>query len=134
MDFRSRLDQVVRDSCGEDTFRRRMEYDLSVPFSQWTPDSIRQLDVLEPTGCRNPSPLFLLPGVSVQSMRRVGRDLSHLQLNLLSGDRFIKGIAFSQGDAADQGYTDADILYRPILNEFRGRVSVEAQVMALRPL
>lgn len=132
--FRRRLEQVIRDSCGEKPFRRRLEYDLSVPFSQWTQDSIRRLDVLEPTGCGNPSPLFLLPGVSVQSMRRVGRDLSHLQLNLLSGDRLIKGIAFSQGDAADQGYTDADILYRPILNEFRGRVSVEAQVMALRPL
>ena len=131
--FRVRLDQVIRDSCPDFCFHRQMVYDLAVPFSQWTPDTLAQLEVLEPTGCGNPAPIFLLSGVSVQAMRRVGRDLSHLQISLLDGDTLIKGIAFSQGDAANQGYTDVDILYRPILNEFRGRISVEAQVSALRP-
>ena len=132
--FRARLEQVIRDTCPAEAFRPRMEYDLEVPFSQWNPDSLAQLAALEPTGCGNPPPLFLLSDLSVQSMRRVGRDLSHLQMTLRSPEGpLIKGIAFSQGEHADRGYTDVEILYRPILNEFRGRTSVEAQVLALQP-
>ena len=37
------------------------------------------------------------------------------------------------GAAADTGWQEIDILYKPVLNEFRGKISVEAQVTALRP-
>ena len=132
-DFRARLDRVIRDSCPEEVFLRRLEYDLEVPFRQWTAESLAELARLEPTGCGNPPPVFLLSGLSVQSMRRVGRDLSHLQLGLLDeSNTLLKGIAFSQGEIADRGWSDVDILYQPILNEFRGRVSVEAQISAIK--
>ena len=131
--FYQRLNQVVRDSCDPACFEPVREYDLALPFASWTPEMLEKLSLLEPTGCGNPEPAFLLPSASVQSMRRVGRDQSHLQMTLLSGGTLLKGIAFSQGAEADKGYRDVDILYRPILNEFRGKISVEAQVMALRP-
>ena len=131
--FRARLEQVIRESCDPRCFEPCQEYDLSLPFRTWSPAVLKKLDDLEPTGCGNPPPVFLLSGVSVQSMRRVGKDMSHLQVTLLDEDTFLKGIGFSMGAAADTGWSDVDILYRPILNEFRGRTSVEAQISALRP-
>ena len=90
------------------------------------------LSRLEPTGCGNPAPLFLLHDAEVQAVRRVGRDGSHLKLTLLDGDcSIVEAIAFSQGDIADQSPGKLDLLYRPILNSFRGRTAVEAQVSAL---
>ena len=132
-EFYHRLNRVILDSCDPACFEPLKEYDLSVPFTAWTPESLSRLSLLEPTGCGNPAPVFLLPSASVQSMRRVGRDLAHLQMTLLSGGTFLKGIGFSMGNAADAGFRDIDILYRPILNEFRGKISVEAQVTAIRP-
>lgn len=131
--FRAMLNQAVRESCDPACFEPAQEYDLALPFALWSPETLKTLSLLEPTGAGNPAPLFLLERAQVQSMRRVGKDLSHLQMTLLSGESLLKGIAFSQGAAADQGYRDVDILYKPILNEFRGKISVEAQVMALRP-
>ena len=131
--FRARLDRVIRDTCNPACFEPMKEYDLAVPFRQWTPETLDRLACLEPTGCGNPAPVFLLKDVSVQSMRRVGKDLSHLQMSLLSDGVFLKGIGFSLGAAADAGLRRIDLLYRPILNEFRGNISVEAQVSALRP-
>ena len=131
--FRTRLDQQIRDTCDPVCFEPLSQYDLAVPFRQWTPETLSRLSCLEPTGCGNPPPVFLLSDVSVQSMRRVGRDLSHLQMSLLSEGAVLKGIAFSMGAAADAGFRQIDILYRPILNEFRGQTTVEAQVTALRP-
>ena len=109
-----------------------MEYDLSVPFRTWTPDSMSWLSRLEPTGCGNPAPLFLLQGAEVQSIRRVGKDGSHLKLTLLDEDlSIVEAIAFGAGDTADENPRKLDLLYRPVLNSFRGRTAIEAQVSAL---
>ncbi len=132
-DFYGRLNRVIRDTCDPACFEPRKEYDLALPFRLWTPEKLDQLSLLEPTGEGNPAPCFLLPNASVQSMRKVGRDQSHLQMTLLSDETLLKGIAFFQGPEADKGYRDVDILYHPIRNEFRGKISVEAQVTALRP-
>ena len=71
----------------------------------------------------------------MQSLRRVGRDGSHLKVSLLDRERtLIDGIAFSLGDAVDANCRRLDLLYRPVLNSFRGRVSVEAQIAALNPV
>ena len=132
-DFYQLLNRTVRDSCDPACFEPVKEYDLALPFRAWTPEALAQLSLLEPAGEGNPPPCFLLPDASVQSMRKVGRDLSHLQMTLLSDETLLKGIAFSQAAEADKGYRNVDILYRPVLNEFRGKISVEAQVISLRP-
>ena len=131
--FREKLNRVIRDRCDASVFVPRREYDLELPFRIWTPETLKELDLLEPTGCGNPPPVFLLSGASVQSMRRVGRDLSHLQLSLVTPENtFVRGIAFFMGEEAEKDHLDVDLLYRPVRNEFNGRVSVEAQVSALR--
>lgn len=131
--FRERLSRVISESCPPEVFRREMAYDLEVPFRSWDEESLGLLEQLEPTGEGNPAPVFLLSGASVQTMRRVGRDLSHLQVTLLDRDNTpVRGIAFSQGEEADRPRDGANLLYRPYLNEFRGRRSVEARIFALR--
>ena len=131
--LRERLNRIVRETCEDSVFIPHLEYDLEVPFRDWTPETLAELDLLEPTGCGNPPPVFLLSGASVQSMRRVGRDLSHLQLSLLTPENtYVRGIAFSMGEEAEKDRMDVDLLYRPVRNAFNGRISIEAQVMALR--
>ena len=130
--LRERLEKVISAAAPEETFLPSMEYDLTVPFRTWTPDSMAWLSRLEPTGCGNPAPLFLLQGAEVQSVRRVGKDGAHLKLTVLDEDlRVVEAIAFGAGDTADESPLKLDLLYRPILNDFRGRTTVEAQVSAL---
>ncbi len=132
--LQQRLEQAIAASAPAECFIPSAEYDLAVPFSTWSEEALSLLEQLEPTGCGNPAPLFLLQGAAVQSLRRVGRDLSHLKLLLLTEDQtLVDGIAFSRGEVADEGYTSLDLLYRPVRNAFRGRVSIEAQVYALHP-
>ena len=130
--LRERLEQVISAAAPEETFLPSMAYDLAVPFRTWTPETLSLLSRLEPTGCGNPPPLFLLQGAEVQSLRRVGKDGSHLRLAVLDEDlSIVEGIAFSAGDTADESPSKLDLLYRPILNDFRGRSKVEAQVYAM---
>jgi len=133
--LRRRLEQLIAESAPEECFLPSMEYDLSVPFRTWTPETLSLLSRLEPTGCGNPPPLFLLRDAEVQSLRRVGRDGAHLKLSVLDEDlSVVEGIAFGFGETAEEFPLKLDLLYRPIVNNFRGRVSIEAQVAALNPV
>ena len=130
--LRERLERVIASSAPEETFLPSAEYDLAVPFRTWTPETLEMLSVLEPTGCGNPPPLFLLQGAEVQSLRRVGKDSSHLKLSVLDEDlSVVDGIAFGAGDIADESPLKLDLLYRPVRNDFRGRVRIEAQVASI---
>ena len=130
--LRERLEKVISEAAPEETFLPSMEYDLAVPFRTWTRDSMAWLSRLEPTGCGNPAPLFLLEGAEVQAIRRVGKDGTHLKLTVLDEDlSIVEAIAFSQGDLADESPRTLDLLYRPVLNDFRGRTTIEAQVSAI---
>ena len=130
--LRERLEKVISSSAPEECFLPSMEYDLSVPFRVWTPETLTLLDLLEPSGYGNPAPVFLLQGAEVQSLRRVGKDGSHLKLTVLDEDlSVIDAIAFSQGDVADHAPAVLDLLYRPVRNEFRGRTVIEAQVICM---
>lgn len=130
--LRERLEKVISEAAPEETFLPSMEYDLTVPFRTWTRDSMAWLTRLEPTGCGNPAPLFLLEGTEVQAIRRVGKDGSHLKLTVIDEDlSIVEAIAFSQGDVADESPQKLDLLYRPVLNDFRGRTTIEAQVYSI---
>ena len=130
--LQARLEEVIASSAPEECFLPSMEYDGIVPFRTWTAQTLELLDRLEPTGCGNPPPLFMLQGAEVQALRRVGKDGSHLKLTLLDEDlSTVEGIAFSRGDLADESPRVLDLLYRPIRNDFRGRISIEAQITAI---
>ena len=132
--LRERMNRILREKIDKAVFVRTLDYDMEVPFRNWTEETLAALDLLEPTGYGNPAPVFMLSGAQVQSMRRVGRDLSHLQLQLLTPEStLVKGIAFSMGEEAEKDHLDIDVLYRPVKNEFNGRTSIEAQISALRP-
>lgn len=132
--LRERMNRILREKIDKAVFVRTLDYDLEVPFRNWTAETLAALDLLEPTGYGNPAPVFMLSGAQVQSMRRVGRDLSHLQLQLLTPEStLVKGIAFSMGEEAEKDHLDIDVLYRPVRNEFNGHTSIEAQISALRP-
>ena len=131
--LRERLNRLFLEQVDDSCFTPSREYDLALPFRTWTPEALAQLDLLEPTGCGNPAPVFLLSGAEIRSMRRVGRDGAHLQINAADADGTpVRAIAFSMGAEADKNPAEADLLYTPVRNEFNGRVSVEAQVSALR--
>ena len=131
--FRERLNQVIRESCDERCFLPVKEYDAEMPLEHVTLETIDALEELEPTGCGNPPPVFLVRGADLQECRRVGKDRSHLKLTLLEGETLRGGIGFGLGDMADQNLGKVDVLFCPSRNEYNGRVSPQIMVQAMEP-
>ena len=131
--LRERMNSALREEKEDERFLPVLEYDSELDLREVTLETVAALEALEPTGCGNPAPVFRCRNASVQSMRRVGKDQSHLKMSLLSGQTLLDGIGFGLGDAADQGLRRVDVLFRPDRNEFNGRVTAQMQVQALSP-
>lgn len=131
-ELRRRLNLIIREKCDLTCYIPTREYDFALPLESVTLELVDALEALQPTGFGNPSPVFLTCGAQVQQARPVGKEGAHLKLELLEGSALRDGIAFQQGHLAQEGLDLVDVLYAPERNEFRGRVSAQLQVSALR--
>ncbi len=132
-ELRRRLNLAINENCDLRCYIPGKEYDLTVRLQDVGLDMIDRLELLQPTGYGNPNPVFLARGAQLQQAVRVGKTRTHLKVSLLEGNALRDGIAFGQGDLADEGYDLVDVLFTPDRNEFRGRVSAQLMVDALVP-
>lgn len=131
--FCARLQAAVA-QCEESCFIPIQEYDAELSLDACTPERLRQLEQLAPFGCGNPAPLFLGRELRVEERRAVGTDGSHLKLTLRQGGRMMGGIAFGMGGRANHLPDSVDAVYRLTRNTYRGNVSLQLEIQALRPV
>lgn len=92
-------------------------------------NDIRQL---EPTGRGNPEPVFASYDLEVRYARAVGREGTHLKLQVRAGRNDFDAIAFRQGYWLEDMPERIDLAYRFEINEFNGRSTLQLNVKDLR--
>jgi single-stranded-DNA-specific exonuclease len=111
--------------------------DAEATFSQLTLQTIRQIEQMAPFGHGNPRPILCSSAVELaDSPRRMGAGERHLSLKLRHHGVTLRAVAFGQAEWADalsQVEGPLDVAYRPAINEYRGRLSVDLQVVDWRP-
>lgn len=103
-------------------------------FSLLSVENVRSLDLLEPLGTDNPRPLMCAFGITASSIRQVGANGKHLQLEFSTRSGSFSGIFFSR-NAAELGISEGDLVdvaFSPQINSFRGNDSVQFLVSGLR--
>ena len=131
--FRQRLQAAVA-KYDEGLFLPAQPYDEEVTLEECTRELYDILSLLAPFGCENPAPLLLVRDALPVERRAVGSEGAHLKLSLRQGERILPGIGFSMGGMAARMPDRVDAVFALDLNEFRGQVSLQAQVKALRPV
>jgi single-stranded-DNA-specific exonuclease len=92
-------------------------------------NDIRQL---EPTGRGNPEPVFASYNLEVRYARAVGREGTHLKLQVRAGQNDFDAIAFRQGYWLENMPERIDLAYRFEINEFNGRSTLQLNVKDIR--
>ncbi len=103
--------------------------DAEAPLSAFTLQTVRQMEQLAPFGQGNPRPMVCSCGVRLaEPPRPMGTGGHHLSLQLVQHNVQLRAVAFGAGDRADE-LADLegpiDVAFRPVINAFRGRQSVE---------
>ncbi len=127
----ARLDEYLEENVAAKEYVPELEYDLELTLADVTEEAVRQMELLQPSGFGNPSPV-LLSEVEIESTRAVGKQGTHLQMRLSDADASLQGICFGEGARAGElaGQT-RKILYAPQINVWRDRVSVQCEVKSV---
>ena len=138
-DFRTAfLECVAAELCSADARQgRELRIDGEVIFSALTPTIVEQIERLAPFGHGNARPLLCASNVMLaEPAKLIGNGGRHLSLRLRQHNVTMRGVAFGGGEwAAEIGRVEGPlhVAFRPVINNFAGRRTVEAHVADWRP-
>ncbi len=133
--FRSKMEHAVLDRTGGAEMVSVLQVDARIGSPDLlTQEGVEALALLEPFGAGNPKPVFVMSGVTVQSLFEVGGG-RHLKLRLRHQGVLFDAIFFSASAAALELAPGCrvDVAFTPQINEFRGIRSVQLQLCDLQP-
>jgi single-stranded-DNA-specific exonuclease len=96
-ELRKCLNSEAERVLGKDKLLPEILVDYKLAPKDVTLETVRQLQLLEPFGTGNPSPVFVYRGLEVISSKAVGNESKHLSLTVYDGMNEIKCIAYNLG-------------------------------------
>ena len=135
-DFRQIFCERVHDRIPTEDRVAEIAIDAESPLAQLTLRTVGQIEQLAPFGEENPRPLLCATGVTVFGQpKKMGGGQRHLSLQVTHHNVTMRALAFGQAEWADELEEldgPIDIVYRPVINEFRGRRNVEIHLVDWR--
>lgn len=135
--FRSDFCEAVAKQFADNDVVAEIKVDAEAGLGQLTHQTVRQIEQLAPFGEGNPRPILCARNVRLaEPSRKMGGGDRHLTLRIVQDGITIRGVAFGQGEWCEELNAhdgEMDIVYRPVINEFRGRFNVEFHLVDWRP-
>ena len=134
--FRGDFCEAVAKQWTDKEIVPEIRIDAEASLGQLNLETVKQMNMLAPFGAGNPRPVLFCGNVELdEPAKRMGGGDRHLTVKLRQGDKVIRAVAFSAGDWCDElNDTDGaiEIVYRPVINEFRGFRKVEVHLVDWR--
>jgi single-stranded-DNA-specific exonuclease len=135
--FRGAFCEVAATQISADEREAELFIDVEAPFSAFTLETAQQIERMAPFGQGNSRPLLCTTGVTLQGPPKpLGTSGRHVAMMLSQHGVTLRAVAFGGGDWADE-LADVDgpldVAFRPVINDFRGRRSVELHLVDWRP-
>lgn len=138
-EFRQRLQEHVAQTLPPDQRDHSLRIDAELTIPELTLDLLDVLDQLEPHGKGNEKPQFLLRGVELHRPVVVGKNADWVKATLLEPGEQAHWAKRSVGTFCArpvlEGLRDrdlVDVVVRVERNQFRGKVEVQATIVAVR--
>jgi len=133
--LRERLNAIAAESLGGEESVEELAIDAVCDAEDLSVDAVEDLQALEPCGCGNPRPVFVLLGADpIREPRVVGSN--HLKLTIASAHTDFDVIGFGMGDALSemrQITGPLDVAFCPVVSNWSGSPRVELQLCDFRP-
>ena len=134
--FRADFCEHVAAEMTEQARVAEVHIDAEAPLSAFTLQTVNQIQQLSPFGHGNTRPLLCASGVRLDGPpKAMGSGGHHLSMMLSQHDVRLRAVAFGGGEWADEiAAVDGplDVAFRPVVNSFRGRRSVELHLVDWR--
>ncbi|MEX2119859.1 MAG: single-stranded-DNA-specific exonuclease RecJ [Pirellulales bacterium] len=130
--FRAEFCERAAAAISFDERQAELWIDAEVSLGEMTLSTVNQIERLAPFGQSNPRPMLCATGVTLEGeAQRMGGGGRHLSFKLAQHGVRLRGVAFGNGDWAEElsgASGPLAVAFRPAINDFRGRRTVELQV------
>jgi single-stranded-DNA-specific exonuclease len=108
--------------------------DTEISYKDINNTLLDQVDTIRPYGMKNERPTFLIRGVTIHNLKRVGHDKNHLLGRIRVEQNDFKFIGFAMGDKISEisDFTRADIVCHLDRNSYNGQTNIELQLLDLK--
>jgi single-stranded-DNA-specific exonuclease len=135
--FRAEFCEYAAGEIADEDRVADLHIDVEAPLAQLTLKTVEQIEQLAPFGQGNARPLLCTSGIELaDAPRRMGEGERHLSLRLKQQQTTIRAVAFGKAEWAEELEQVAgplDVAYRPVINQYNGRRSVELHLVDWRP-
>jgi len=134
--FRAAFCEAAASQMAQSDQTAQLLIDAEAPLSAFTMEVVGQIEQLAPFGHGNARPVLCASGVTLaHTPRLMGEGGRHLAVKLSQHETTLRAVAFGREDWAE-GLSAAngplDVAFRPVINSFRGRRSVELHLVDWR--
>lgn len=98
--LKERVNSYATMHMGKDTLNPKMHADMEIPIDEINIAMIEEILRLEPYGMGNPEPKFICKG-KVNDIRRIGKESTHLKMQVHENDYILDSIGFGMADYYD---------------------------------
>ena len=132
-EFRKRINEYAREHLTEDLSCIKYEVDCEIHSDEIELSLANELAVLEPFGVANPTPVFLVKGLTLNKVISMGAG-KHSKLLLGSGNRNFQAVCFGMPASSIDFYPGekVDLICQMNINEFRGVSTVQLVVQDIK--
>lgn len=132
--FAERFNAAAAAALTEEQLTPQLKPDLEVPLDAADEAFVHALRFLEPFGIGNAGPVLLSRGVPLRGgARKIGSD--GLKLEFAGAGELKEAVAWGMAGRASEIVKDGaiDMVYRLEMNEFRGKSTLQAALLDMRP-
>ena len=133
--FRNAIKEVGRRILSDENLVPELFLDGSLKISEINVTLHEQISLLEPFGSENQPPIFLIQGVRVHGLKRIGRDESHVRFQAIQDNLKIDAVGFNLAKEfapIDEQSDKIDLACELEINSWGGRSKLELKVLDLR--
>ena len=132
--FRSAINQTVREQSGEIPIGQKLAIDLILPLEQLTLELVGTLDRLSPYGPGNPSFTLAAHNLVIKSFSPIGKSKEHLQIIVEDPTGAARKIIWWQGAGFPLPDGHFDLAFAVRASNYRGERSVQIEWINARLL
>ena len=131
-EFKTQFEEYAK-SCNIDKIIPIINIDSELSLKNVDIDSVKSLNMLEPYGEANKTPLFLFKNLKIKAIRSLSEG-KHLKLTLKDDNYMVDAIGFNIGNLVEEFLIDdkVDIVGTLDINSFNGMESVQIVLKDIR--